>query len=158
MKFKLVEEVQLDKDGNFISSIEPDFKRGNTYQLYDFDFKEVTPDMYSVIEEQSFANTDEFKNAYTVSWWDGENLVAIVSDFDDANGDRWLSYLEVTEKYRGHGLSSQLLDFAIKDLGCTYLGVSKKNEVAISVYEKAGFVNLGEHPDNPNQYMMRLKK
>lgn len=149
---RLNENVSLDKDGNFVSDLDANFKMGENYRLFDFDFKKVTPKMYKAIEEQSFANTDDFTDEYAVSWWDGDRLVAIVSEFDDAYGKRWLSYIEVTEPYRGHNLSTELLNYAVNGLGCTMLGVAKSNKVAIKVYQDYGFKIIGDNPDNPKQY------
>lgn len=47
--------------------------------------------------------------------------------------------LEVMPNYKGHHLSEQLLDFAIKSLNADNLTVSEKNEVAIKLYKKKGF-------------------
>ena len=56
-------------------------------------------------------------------WWDGKN----VSD------------LEISEKYRGLGLSYQLLDYATKRCGARNLAVNKSNTIAKHVYDKYGF-------------------
>lgn len=42
-------------------------------------------------------------------------------------------------KYKGHKLSNQLLDFAIKNMKCSYLSVNKNNKLAKSIYDKYGF-------------------
>lgn len=160
MRFRLIEsvneDVSIDKDGDFVSNIDAKFKMGKNYRLIDFDFKKITPDMYKTVEEQSFAHTDDFKDEYAVSWWDNDKLVAVVSEFDDAYGKKWVSYIEVTEPYRGHGLSKQLLDYAVNDLGCTMLGVAKSNKVAIKVYQDYGFKIIGDNPNNSKQYWMQI--
>ena len=56
-------------------------------------------------------------------WWDGKN----VSD------------LEISEKYRGLGLSYQLLDYATKICGARNLAVKKDNTIAKHIYDKYGF-------------------
>ena len=56
-------------------------------------------------------------------WWDGKN----VSD------------LKISEKYRGLGLSYQLLDYATKQCGARNLAVNKSNTIAKHVYDKYGF-------------------
>lgn len=56
-------------------------------------------------------------------WWDGKN----VSD------------LEISEKYRGLGLSYQLLDYATKKCDARNLAVKKDNTIAKHVYDKYGF-------------------
>lgn len=72
-------------------------------------------------------------------WWDGKN----VSD------------LEISEKYRGLGLSYQLLDYATKRCGAINLDVEKNNTIAKHVYEKYGFQIIDE---DDTYYYMSLGK
>ena len=72
-------------------------------------------------------------------WWDGRN----VSD------------LEIREKYRGLGLSYQLLDYATKRCGAINLAVEKSNTIAKYVYDKYGFRVTDE---NDEYYYMSLSK
>lgn len=55
-----------------------------------------------------------------------------------------ISYFIVDDSFRGEGLSKDLLNFAIKTskelkLDLIDLNVDSKNDIAIKVYEKAGF-------------------
>lgn len=68
-------------------------------------------------------------------WWDGKNI----------------SDLEINEKYRGRGLSYQLLDYATKRCGVRNLAVKKSNTIAKHVYDKYGFQVIDE--DNEYYYM-----
>ena len=68
-------------------------------------------------------------------WWDGKNI----SDF------------EISEKYRGLGLSYQLLDYATKRCGAKNLTVKKSNTIARYIYDKYGFQITDE--DDENYYM-----
>ena len=69
------------------------------------------------------------KNGDTVAefkiwdWWNGKNI----------------SDLEINEKYRGLGLSYQLLDYATKICGTRNLAVKKDNTIAKHIYDKYGF-------------------
>lgn len=72
-------------------------------------------------------------------WWDGRN----VSD------------LEIREKYRGLGLSYQLLDYATKRCGAINLAVEKSNTIAKYVYDKYGFRVIDEDDE---YYYMSLSK
>lgn len=74
------------------------------------------------------------------SWWDGKN----VSD------------LEINEKYRGLGLSYQLLDYATKHCGARNLAVKKTNTIAKHVYDKYGFQVTEE--DDEYYYMYLSNK
>lgn len=68
-------------------------------------------------------------------WWDGTNIEG----------------LEVSDGYRGRGLSYLLLDFAVNELGATKLAVAKDNSIAMHAYEKFGFVPVDE--DESFEYM-----
>ena len=72
-------------------------------------------------------------------WWDGKN----VSD------------LEIREKYRGLGLSYQLLDHATKRCGAINLAVEKSNTIAKYIYDKYGFRVTDEDDE---YYYMSLSK
>ena len=74
------------------------------------------------------------------NWWDGKN----VSD------------LEISEKYRGLGLSYQLLDYATKRCGAINLAVEKNNTIAKYIYDKYGFRVIDE--DNEYYYMSLSKE
>ena len=56
-----------------------------------------------------------------------------------SNKQKWIQALEVSKQYRGYKLSEQLLKVATNFFGANYLSVSKKNEIAIHLYEKNGF-------------------
>lgn len=56
-------------------------------------------------------------------WWDGKNI----------------SDLEISENYKGLGLSYQLLDYATKRCGAKNLAVRKNNTIVKHVYDKYGF-------------------
>lgn len=73
------------------------------------------------------------------NWWDDKN----VSD------------LEISENYRGLGLSYQLLDYATKKCGARNLAVKKGNTIAKHVYDKYGF-QVTEEDDE--YYYMSLSK
>lgn len=72
-------------------------------------------------------------------WWDGKN----VSD------------LEISKKYRGIGLSYQLLDYATKKCGAKNLAVRKDNTIAKHVYDKYGFETT---ETDDEYYYMSLKE
>ena len=83
-------------------------------------------------------NGDKVAEFKTWNWWDGIN----VSD------------LEINDKYRGLGLSYQLLDYATKKCGVKNLAVRKENAIAKHVYDKYGFEITEEDDD---MYYMSLK-
>lgn len=95
-----------------------------------------TPSTQYVWHTQNGDTVAEFK---IWDWWDGKN----VSD------------LEINEKYRGLGLSYQLLDYATKRCGARNLAVKKDNTIAKHVYDKYGF-HVTEEDDE--YYYMSLGK
>ena len=80
-------------------------------------------------ETPSTQYTWHTKNGDTVAefkiwdWWNGKNI----------------SDLEINEKYRGLGLSYQLLDYATKICGARNLAVKKDNTIVKHIYDKYGF-------------------
>lgn len=66
------------------------------------------------------------------------NLVAEFKVWDWWNGKN-ISDLEISENYRGLGLSYQLLDYSTKICGARNLAVNKNNTIAKYVYDKYGF-------------------
>lgn len=66
-----------------------------------------------------------------------------------------VSDLEVNPKYRGLGLSYQLLDYATTKCGAINLAVNKNNDVAKHVYDKYGFKIVDEDQD---MYYMTLEE
>lgn len=67
---------------------------------------------------------------------DDENVVGFVNVNTITNT---IQALEITNNYKQHKLSEQLLDVSIKELNADNLSVNKNNEVAIYLYKKKGF-------------------
>lgn len=88
-------------------------------------------------------------------WLDGENLVCTIGscEYRDTH-EKYIVSLEVMDKYKGYGLSKQLLKFAINTMKCSKLSVNKNNEVAKKVYDDFGFKVF--HQDD-NMYYMEYK-
>lgn len=85
-------------------------------------------------------------------WLDGENLVCTIGscEYRDTH-EKYIVSLEVMDKYKGYGLSKQLLKFAINTMKCSKLSVNKNNEVAKKVYDDFGFKVF--HQDDSMYYM-----
>ena len=73
-------------------------------------------------------------------WMDNDKLVCVVGScqYTDDN-TKWIVSLEITSEYKGHGLSKQILDFAVNTMKCNYLSVNKNNKIAKYIYDKYGF-------------------
>ena len=79
-----------------------------------------------------------------------DDVVAYVSINTE---DKSIQALEVLPKYKGTGLSKQLLDIATKFYKADSLSVNKKNQLAFNIYRKYGFK---EYKESNNMYFMRL--
>ena len=58
-------------------------------------------------------------------------------------------------KYKGHGLSKQILKVAVNDLEVTHLSVNKSNQVAYKLYKSYGFKTYKE---TEKMYFMSIHK
>lgn len=91
-------------------------------------------------------------------WFDGDNVVGVVGAAPHKEtidqSQIWIHSFEITKGYRNHGLSRQMIDYAINKLHARYLSVNKKNEVAFDLYKKIGFEIYGE---NKTMYFMKLR-
>lgn len=52
---------------------------------------------------------------------------------------KWITSLDVRPNFKGHGLATQLLDYATKSMNCKYLSVNKANKLAKYIYDEYGF-------------------
>lgn len=130
---------------DFASEVNENFEHKGELKLWDFDFRQGTgKDIKHSLKEKDhlFIYIDLFDNTY--AWFDKDNsLVAICANgWDFLLKCQAISYLYISEKYRGYGLSNQIMEFLIKDLNCESLCVAKSNKVAIKLYKKFGFTIL----------------
>lgn len=111
---------------------------------------------YPVLKHVRSSDTSEYKcDGYM--WFDAQDeLVCHVGSceyFD--NGTKWIVSLEVLPKFKGHDLSKQILNFAVKNMGCKYLSVNKNNKVAKYIYDQYGFKT---YQDDENMDYMTIDK
>lgn len=145
-----------------VSKVDKDFKPKENMKLSSFQKIHITE---SVIEEYKSKypdlshvrckDTDTYKcDGYM--WMDGENLVCHVGScqyLDDKT--KWIVSLEITKNYKGHGLSKQLIDYAVKNMKCKYLSVDKSNKLAKMIYDEYGF---SVYQEDKKMYYMTLDK
>jgi len=149
------------------STLDDDFKEGKKLSLSSFKRMELTErlrkkysDEYPMLRH--FYSSDNFHLSYI--WLDGKKVVAglCVSKPDDKfPGQTWITSLEITKDYRGHGLSKQLLDFACRKCNADALGVAEDNEIARHLYEKYGFKygdDVGKPNKNGTNFLMYLSE
>lgn len=111
---------------------------------------------YPVLRHVRCRDTSEYKcDGYM--WFDSnDELVCHVGSceyLDD--GTKWIVSLEVLPKFKGHDLSKQILDFAVKSMNCKYLSVNKNNKVAKYIYDQYGFKT---YQDDDNMDYMTIDR
>ena len=85
-------------------------------------------------------------------WFKENDLICYVGSCQYTDDHtKWIVSLEIIPKYRGYGLSNQILDYCVKSMKCKYLSVNKNNELAKKIYDKYGFRVY--HEDNTMYYM-----
>lgn len=90
--------------------------------------------------------TDTIKDSPVIyhAWYDNEGRkVASFIIWTQWNGIN-LGNLEIEKSFRNLGLSSQLLDYATKELGVRCLAAEKDNLIANHIYKKYGFKVVAE--------------
>ena len=107
---------------------------------------------YPSLRHIRYKDTKEYK-VEGYAWFNQQGeMVCHVSSceyYDD--GTKWITSLEIMKKFKGHGLSNQILVYATKTMNCKYLSVDKNNEVAKYIYDKYGFKVF--HEDKKIYYM-----
>lgn len=93
------------------------------------------------------------------------NKIACVFMVFNDEGHHIINNLEVTPAYRGTGLSTQLLDYAVTKKHADHLWVDEDNTIARHLYEKYGFKYTGDKLKNrstkvkvPTRLYMELDK
>lgn len=82
-------------------------------------------------------------------WTDNSNSLVGYINVESKPDGHWITNFEVAKQYRDHGLSSQILDVAVKSLKADHLTVRKDddNDIAINVFKKYGFKSYKETAD-----------
>lgn len=87
-------------------------------------------------------NRDSFGELVT----DGNHLVGYYNT-EKRENLVWLQAFEICGKYRGRGLSPQLLNRAIKKSGLTNIAINPSNELALKIYQDYGFREYAKTDD-----------
>lgn len=120
------------------SKLDPNFKKGSKYSISSY--KKI--DISDKIIKQYKPKYKELKHIRIGGTYKGylyidkDELVALLNVDTEK---KEIQALEIMNKYKGHGLSKQLLDIATNDLQANSLWVNKNNEVALNIYSKYGF-------------------
>lgn len=144
------------------SVINPNYKPNGKKDLSSFKKVHITESVINKYKkEYPFLSHVRCKDTkeYTCDgyiWFDDNELVAMVGSCqyrDDKT--KWVVSLEIIKKYRGYGLSKQILDYAVKTMNCKYLSVNKNNKVAKKVYDDYGFK---VYQEDDTMYYMTIDK
>lgn len=128
------------------SSIDDNYKPKGKKNLSSFKKVHITESVidkykkeYPFLKHVRCKDTEEYIcDGYV--WFNDDELVAMVGSCEYTDDKtKWIVSLEITKKYKGYGLSKQILDYAVKTMNCKYLSVNKNNEIAKKVYDDYGF-------------------
>ena len=113
-----------------------EYVSGERDSLNDYKRKEISLKITKEDAEEGLMENTRYE------WYDGKTKVAEVTLTKWPNN--WISChsLEVKPKYRGKGLSHDLVEF-LKKKGMNHLNVEPNNKIAIHLYKKHGFKMSG---------------
>lgn len=147
-----------NKDGDYIyhlsgsaigesslkSTLDPNFKAKGHKSLSNF--KKVKIDKTFVDknkDEAKFLRHIKLDNSVTsYAWLDKNGTIAAIASVEydhPEKGCNWIEAVEVTKPYKGYGLGTQLVNYAVSSMKGNALTVAMDNEIAKRMYEKAGF-------------------
>lgn len=120
------------------SDLDPNFIPKDKFYLNDFTKNKIDKVFLNKYkgEYKTLKHVDPKNNGYV--WMDDDKVVGYCS-VDRDKELPWITALEVTEEYKGHGLGEQLLDYAVNELGGQALTVAKDNMIAKRMYDNYGF-------------------
>lgn len=141
------------------SKIDSDYKPKGKLSISDFKKVNMSDNLtkYNISKNkiEEFKKFSEYGSGYI--WLDDDNnLIAqiFVNQGKKKKNDKGvISELNIDNKYKGYGLSKQILDIAVNELNANSLWVYKDNEIAVNLYKKYGFKVTYETND---QYFMEL--
>lgn len=146
VKYYINESTRLELLREDKSELDKNFKSKEVIKLSSFKRVHITESViekyekeYPVLKHVRCKDTKDYVcDGYM--WFDGDKLACYVGSceyLDDHT--KWIVPLEITPEYKAHDLSKQIVDFAVKSMGCKYLSVNKNNKIAKHVYDKYGF-------------------
>lgn len=126
------------------SNLDPNFKKKEKIYLKDLNKIKITKEntkhlseKYKYLKHLRIENNTE--GYFFTDKNDNELLIGYIMVETKENGQKWIQALEVENKFQGHRLGYQLLDFACKSLNAKYLSVNKNNKIAYRMYKNYGF-------------------
>lgn len=145
---KLLKQGKLNSDNiifeDVSSVIQKDFKSKHDMNLSQFEKMRLS-DAAIQVYKQKLPSLSHVRinnnNTKGYIWIDKKTDMpaAIVNVEEKDDGFTWIQAFEIFVPYKGHGLSKDILNVAIRELKATNLSVNKDNQVAIKIYKSYGF-------------------
>ena len=136
---KLNESIASTLDPNFVPKEHlslSSFKRVRITKAVIDKYKSAYPDLRHV----RYADTKEYRCDGYIWLTKQDEPVCHISACEYIEDDtKWITSLDVRPNFKGHGLATQLLDYATKSMNCKYLSVNKANKLAKYIYDEYGF-------------------
>lgn len=144
---KLLKQGKLNPDNiifeDVSSVIQKDFKSKHDMNLSQFEKMRLSDAAIQVYKQKlpSLSHVRINNNTKGYIWIDKKTDMpaAIVNVEEKDDGFTWIQAFEIFVPYKGHGLSKDILNVAIRELKATNLSVNKDNQVAIKIYKSYGF-------------------
>lgn len=136
---KLNESITSTLDPSFVPKEHislSSFKRVRITKAVIDKYKSAYPDLRHV----RYADTKEYRCDGCIWLTKQDEPVCHISACEYIEDDtKWITSLDVRPNFKGHGLATQLLDYATKSMNCKYLSVNKANKLAKYIYDEYGF-------------------
>lgn len=127
-------------------------KRMNYRSIYNDDKVSFGEMQVYPLAKEYIENPDALKNIWV---YEDEFVKGIVHI-----EDKEILELYVDLFFQNQGIGSELLEFAVGQMGCQYLWVLEKNIRAIKFYKEHGFLVLDERElvEGTKEYVVKMKK
>lgn len=144
---QMVEKKELSESA-LKSTIDPDYKPKGKKLLSNYRTTKITEDFIKANKKDYpfLKHIRTSPDTESCMWLDGKNPVAVVVVRKESEIYTWITSIDIFPRYRGYGLSYQILDYATKRMGANCLTVAKDNEIAKKVYDKYGFREMRIDP------------
>ena len=160
---KLLKQGKLNPDDiifeDVSSVIQKDFKSKHDMNLSQFEKMRLSDAAIQVYKQKlpSLSHVRINNNTKGYIWIDKKTDMptAIVNVEEKDDGFTWIQAFEIFVPYKGHGLSKDILNVAIRELKATNLSVNKDNQVAIKIYKSYGFKT---YKTTESMYFMSIDK
>lgn len=160
---KLLKQGKLNTDDiifeDVSSVLQKDFQSKHDMNLSSFEKMRLSDAAIQVYRQKipSLSHVRVHNNTKGYIWIDKKTdmPVAIVNVEEKDDGFSWIQAFEIFTPYKGHGLSKDILNVAIRDLKATNLSVNKDNQVAIKIYKSYGFKT---YKTTESMYFMSIDK